>query len=329
VTPARRPRAQARLVTIDVAAGAFSDGDIGDLPARLGAGDLVVVNDAATLPASLAGRDTAGRAVELRLYAERADGAFSAVTFGDGDWRTPTEHRPPPPPLAAGAQITVGELRAEVTRARGRLVELRFDRAGDALWAALYRAGRPVQYAHLEAPLPLWAVQTRYGARPWAAELPSAGRPLTWEILLGIRRRGAELGALTHACGLSATGDEALDAALPLPERYEIPAATVEAVARARRVIAVGTSVVRALEGCIATHGRLVAGPGETDLIIDGAFRPRVVGGLLSGLHERGASHFRLLQAFAPSALIERAYAHAEAAGYLGHEFGDSCLTKS
>src|SRR5262249_29281050 len=161
------------------------------------------------------------------------------------------------------------ELRARVEGVRGRLVDLRFDRAGDGLWAALYRAGRPVQYAHVAEPLPLWAVQTRYGARPWAAELPSAGRPPPWGVLGALPPRGVGLARVTHACGLSATGDEALDAALPLPERYDVPAATVEAVARARRVVAVGTSVVRALEGAAARHGRLVAGEGETDLIVD------------------------------------------------------------
>jgi S-adenosylmethionine:tRNA ribosyltransferase-isomerase len=329
VIAAPHPAARTRLLCIDPARGTFSDGEIGDLPALLGAGDLLVVNDAATLPASLAGRDAAGRPVELRLYAERPDGTFAAVAFGAGDWRTPTEHRPPPPPLAPGARLTVGGLDARIERVLDRRVELRFELDGDALWSALYRAGRPVQYAHLEAPLPLWAVQTRYAARPWAAELPSAGRPLTWALLFALKRRGVAIAAVTHACGLSATGDAALDAALPLPERYDVPAETVDAVARASRVIAVGTSVVRALEGCARAHGRLVAGEGETDLIVDGAFRPRVVAGLLTGLHERTASHFALLQAFAPLPLLERAYAHAAVAAYRGHEFGDACLITS
>jgi S-adenosylmethionine:tRNA ribosyltransferase-isomerase len=321
------------MLRIDPARERFSDGEIADLQRALHSGDLLVVNDAATMPASLAARDADGRAIELRLYAERADGAFAAVAFGAGDWRTPTEHRPAPPPLERGDVLVVGapgasggELRATVERVRGRLVELRFHEHDAALWTALYRAGRPVQYAHLEAPLPLWAAQTRYGARPWAAELPSAGRPLTWELLLALRRRGVGVAAITHACGLSSTGDAAIDAALPLPERYDVPTDTVAAIARAERVIAVGTSVVRALEGCAAKHGRLVAGEGETDLVVDAAFRPRIVAGLLTGLHEPTASHFKLLQAFAPLGLLERAYAHAESAGYRGHELGDSCL---
>jgi len=209
---------------------------------------------------------------------------------------------------------------------RPRLVDVRFDKSGAELWLALYRHGRPIQYSHLSRPLRLWDVQTPYGGRPWSAELPSAGRPLGFAMWEALRARGVKGAALTHACGLSATGDEALDAALPLPERYFVPWLTVAAIEQAARVIAVGTSVVRALEGCLAAHGRLIAGEGETDLIIDGRHRLQVVDGLLTGLHDPMASHYRLLQAFAPRPLLEAAYRHAESQGYLGHEFGDACL---
>jgi S-adenosylmethionine:tRNA ribosyltransferase-isomerase len=137
--------------------------------------------------------------------------------------------------------------------------------------------------------------------------------------------------SLTHAAGLSSTGDAALDARLPLPERFEIPAETVEAIratkAEGGRVIAVGTTVVRALEGCAALHGgEVVAGTGTTDLVIGADFRPRVVDGLLTGMHDPEASHYRLLEAFAPLAVLDRAHAHAVELGYLAHEFGDSSL---
>jgi S-adenosylmethionine:tRNA ribosyltransferase-isomerase len=265
--------------------------------------------------------------VEVRLIAERPDGSFRAVVFGAGDWRTPTEHRPPPRALAVGEALAIGRLQARVERViRPRLVDLRFDAGDSALWMELYRVGRPVQYSHLSAPLALWDVQTRYGARPWSAELPSAGRPLDFAMLQALAARGVEVAAVTHACGLSATGDPELDRVLPLPERYDIPAATVAAVRDSRRVIACGTSVTRALEGCFATHGRLAAGEGETDLVIDAHHELKVVGGLLTGLHDPMASHFQLLQAFAPLPLLEAAYRHAEAVGYLGHEFGDICL---
>jgi len=225
------------------------------------------------------------------------------------------------------------ELSARVERVSplsSRLVDIDFSARGAALWAALYRAGRPIQYAYVEAPLALWHTQTSYASRPICAEMPSAGRPLTWGLLLAMMRRGAEIAALSHAAGLSSTGDPALDACLPLPERFDIPEETARAVARARarggRVIAVGTTVVRALEGAFAQRGELAPGAGVTDLVIRRGFSPRVVSGLLTGMHDPTESHFQLLEAFAPPELLRRAHAHAEQAGYLGHEFGDSTL---
>ena len=261
-------------------------------PTSCAAGDLLVVNDAATLPASLRGRDDAGHEIEARLLAARADDRFSAVLFGAGDWHQRTEDRPPPPRCRSARACASARSTAEIVArapASPRLVDLRFAVGGDALWAALYREGRPVQYSYLAHDLPLWAVQTVYAARPWAFEMPSAGRPLSWEILLALRRKGVRWASLTHAAGLSATGDPAIDAALPLAERYDIPAATVRAVAETRarggRVVAVGTTVVRALEGAAMKEGGLRAGAGETDLIITPAFRPRIVDGILSGAH--------------------------------------------
>jgi S-adenosylmethionine:tRNA ribosyltransferase-isomerase len=338
MSPARAPRRtplEERLLVVDPRREAHEDARVRDLPRYLKPGDLVVVNDAATIPASFRGRTVRGEAAEVRLGGEQEDGTWTAVLFGAGDWRTRTEHRPEPPPVRAGEDLEVGEgLRARVesiSTLSPRLVALRFDCSVDALWPALYRSGRPVQYAHLSAPLELWDVQTPYTSRPWAVELPSAGRPLAWEVLLGLRRRGVGLATVTHAAGLSATGDPRIDDRLPLPERYEVPRATGEAILAAKRaggrVLAVGTTVVRALEGCAAAHGgALAAGRGVTDLVIDPRFRLRVADGLLTGLHDRSASHFSLLQAFAPPAVLEAAYAHADGAGYLDHEFGDSNL---
>jgi S-adenosylmethionine:tRNA ribosyltransferase-isomerase len=338
VTPATWPRPEPReerLLLIDPAAGTWRDARLGDLPAELRAGDLLVVNDAATLPASLRGRGPAGEDMELRLAGLAGEGEWWAVLFGAGDWRMRTEDRPAPPRLAPGDRIAIGPgLTAEIRRvdaASPRLVALVFDREGAPLWAALYRHGRPVQYSHLRAPLHLWHVQTGYAARPWAVELPSAGRALTADIRRALAQRGVGLASLTHAAGLSSSGDPALDARLPLPERFEIPLRTVAAVAETRgrggRVIAVGTTAVRALEGQAALHqGRLVGGGGVTDLAVDGTHRPLVVDGLLTGLHEPGTSHYELLQAFARPDLLRAALAHAEAAGYLAHEFGDSSL---
>jgi S-adenosylmethionine:tRNA ribosyltransferase-isomerase len=326
--PARRD--DVRLLVVDPLAGAFREARTPALPALLAPGDLLVVNDAAVVPASLRGEDAAGRPVEARLVAARRD-AFVAVLFGAGDWRQRTEDRPPPAEAAPGARLRFGGLGAEVV-ARStlspRLVELRFDVEGAALWAALYREGRPVQYSYLAHELPLWAVQTVYAGRPWAFEMPSAGRPLSWEILLGLRRKGVRWAALTHAAGPSSTGDAALDAALPLPERYDIPAATVAAIARARggRVVAVGTTVVRALEGAVARGGQLRAGAGETDLRITPEHRPRIVDGVLSGTHAAAESHFALLGAFAGAELLADAARYADEQGFLTHELGDATL---
>jgi S-adenosylmethionine:tRNA ribosyltransferase-isomerase len=337
VSPATWPREDPlaeRLLVIDPRASRFADARVRDLPPRLRSGDLVVVNDAATLPASLRG-SARGEAVEARLVSRRADGTWDALLFGAGDWRTRTEDRPLPPRLTRGDVIAFAPGFSAsidaVSAASPRLVTLRFDGDEASFWSSLYRHGRPIQYAYLERPLALWHVQTSYAARPWSSEMPSAGRPLTWDLLLALRKRGVGLAALTHAAGISSTGDAALDALLPMRESFDIPRATVDAIAQTKRrggrVIAVGTSVTRALEGCArANGGALVSGPGETDLVLSARDPLRVVGGLFTGMHDRTASHFELLQDFAPLTLIERAYAHAESRGFLGHEFGDSAL---
>ncbi|MEW5849967.1 MAG: S-adenosylmethionine:tRNA ribosyltransferase-isomerase [Myxococcota bacterium] len=336
MSPAAWPRTEKldeKLLHIDPRRETFTDLTVRNFASLLREGDLLVVNDAATLPGSLRGKTAGGLPVEVRLLAHDV-GSWTAVLFGPGDWRTPTEHRPPPPTLRPGEIIMFSDgLTASVwsvSTISRRLVVLRFNREGAALWSALYGQGAPVQYAYMKGPLDLWLVQNGYGARPWAVELPSAGRPLKWELLLDLTRKGVRMARLTHGAGLSSTGDPELDAALPLPERYDIPAETVRLVEETReggaRVVAVGTSVVRALEGNVATHGRLTAGEGVTDVLLGPGYRPRVVHGLLTGMHEPTGSHFALLAAFAPPALIQRAYRRAEELGYLCHEFGDSNL---
>lgn len=326
------PRHAVRLVALDRRTGRVELHPFAALPRLLDPGDLVVVNDAATLPASLPGRTAGGEVFELRLSAPIEGERLAGVLFGAGDWRTRTEHRPPPPRVEVGQRVTVGPLPATVTAARGRLVELDAEVAGgdrdarrDALWQALYASAAPVQYAHRRSALALWSVQTAYAARPWAVEMPSAGRPMTWDVLLGLRRRGIGVATLTHAAGLGSTGDAALDAALPWPERYDVPERTAAAIAAARagghRVIAVGTTVVRALE---ASGGR--AGIGVATLALGPSTRPAVAGGLVTGLHVPGESHFELLRAFAPADQLARVLARARSAGLSGHELGDACL---
>ncbi|HEY5921702.1 MAG TPA: S-adenosylmethionine:tRNA ribosyltransferase-isomerase [Kofleriaceae bacterium] len=320
-----------RLVVIDRNASGISITKFANLTTLLRAGDLVVVNDAATLPASLFGRTERGEVFELRLSAPVDGNRLYGVLLGAGDHRTRTEHRATPPALAAGDIISLGGLHARVVATAGRRVELIARESGDVLWQALYASGKPVQYAHRPEQMPLYAVQTAYASRPWAAEMPSAGRPLTWDVLLGLRRAGIELATLTHAAGLSSTGDDALDRALPWPERYEIPRRTVELVAetkaRGGRVIAIGTTVVRALEA--AAHpsiGAFHAGSGVATLRLDGDYKLCVVDGIVSGLHAPGESHFDLLSAFAPRDRLTRAIELAAQHGLSSHELGDACL---
>jgi S-adenosylmethionine:tRNA ribosyltransferase-isomerase len=340
---ARGPRpdqAGERLLVIDPASEGHRHARVDELGRFLRPGDLLVLNDAATLPASLWATTADGEDVEVRLAGERGDGTWSAVLFGEGDWRLRTEDRPPPPRLEVGETLRfAADLHAsidEVSAISPRLVTLRFDRQGPAFWRALYRLGRPVQYSYVAEPYALWDVQTAYATRPWAVEMPSAGRPLTWALLDELRRGGVAIATLTHAAGLSSTGDPALDAALPLAERYEIPASTALAVGRARaqggRVIAVGTTVVRALESAAreavepGSPGPVRAGEGRTELKLGPADRLRVVDGLFTGMHEPEASHYALLQTLVARPLLDRAYAEAATAGYLWHEQGDSSL---
>nr|HEX4318576.1 S-adenosylmethionine:tRNA ribosyltransferase-isomerase [Kofleriaceae bacterium] len=321
------PRHAMRLVTIARRGDAPPVlGPFASLPAQLRDGDLVVVNDAATLPGSLHGTTSTGERFELRLTAPIDDRELTGVVLGPGDHRTRTELRAAPPALVACERVVLaGVGDALVASARGRLVTLRVELAVDELWQRLYSAGRAIQYAHRPALLPLFAVQTAYAARPWAAEMPSAGRGLTWDTLLGLRRAGIAIARLTHAAGISSTGDAALDRALPWPERYDIPAATAAAITAAKqrggRVVAIGTTVVRALE-----HARGAAGPGIATNRLDARSQLRVVDGLVSGLHVPGESHFDLLTAFAHERALRAAILRAAEAGLSAHELGDACL---
>jgi S-adenosylmethionine:tRNA ribosyltransferase-isomerase len=327
-----------RLLVLDSGEDGWTDARVRELGRWVLPGDVLVLNDAATLPASFFARTSNGARLELRLAARVDDQRWLAVLFGEGDWHTRTEDRPPPPRVEPGDALAIApQLWAvveSVDATSPRLIVVRFSLEGAALWAALYRHGHAVQYAHVAGPLALWHVQTPFASRPWSVEMPSAARPLAWALVDRLRRAGVRFASLTHAAGLSSTGDARLDARLPLPERYEIPAATIRTIDAARaeggRVVAVGTTAVRALEGCAASHGgTLVPGEGVTDLRIDAAFRPRVVDALVTGLHELGTSHRSLLQAFAPEPLIARAWNHAESDGYESHEFGDLCLVIS
>jgi len=332
--PVHRP-ADARVLGVD-AAGYLSHAWRRDWIDRLGRGDVVVANDAATIPASLRGTHRrSGRAIEVRLAGRdsllpAAIDRVSAVVFGEGDYRTPTERRAVPPALTPGDCLLLGPLTARVTGIldHPRFVSLDFEGPTARIWEAIARHGRPVQYAHVPDPLAIWDTWTALAARPVAFESPSAGFTLTWTSVRTLAARGIRFATLTHAAGLSSTGDPRLDARFPLDEPYDIPRATARLVNRARahgrRIIAVGTSVVRALEHAARVTGRVRAGHG----LATGRLGPhsplRIVDALLSGTHEPGTSHYELLRAFAPDTTLTRMDAELDSAAYRTHEFGDS-----
>ena len=299
--------------------------------------DVVIANDAATVPASLRGTHVpTGREIEVRLAARTAlapatIGHVGAVVFGEGDFRMRTEDRPQPPALHRGDRLVLGPLRATVVSRvnHPRLVLLRLDGTPGEIWLGLARHGRPVQYAHLQEPLAIWDTWTPIAGPPAAFEPPSAGFALSWGVLDALAARGIAFGTLTHAAGLSSLGDPALDAMLPFDEPYVIPRSTARLVNRARargsRIVAVGTSVVRALEHASA-GGAVRAGDGLATGHLGPGNALRVVDAILTGTHEPGTSHHELLRAFAPAATLDLIDDVLNRSGYRTHEFGDSML---
>ena len=302
-------------------------------------GDVVVANDAATLPASLSGRHSrTGRRIEVRLAGrDSLDEVqqFSAVVFGEGDFRTPTEGRPKPPALKPGDRLELGCqrgcLRATVARLldHPRFILLQFDGSPREIWEGLARHGRPIQYAHVPTPLAVWDTWTPIAGPPVAFEPPSAGFVLDWSMLASMSARRIRFGTITHAAGLSSTGDPELDALLPFAEPYRIPRSTAEMIERAHasggRIVAIGTTVVRALEHTAAMFDSAVP-PGErlATQRLGSSSRLRIVDAILSGTHERGTSHYELLRAFVDDETLGRIDRELNAHDYRTHEFGDS-----
>jgi S-adenosylmethionine:tRNA ribosyltransferase-isomerase len=337
IAAARPERKAGKLLVVD-ADGGLRHLARTELSRLFRAGDLVVANDAATLPASLAGTHApTGAPIEVRLAGWAAPGdptRFVAVIFGSGDHRSRTEDRPTPPPLSPGDRLLLGALAATVERVldHPRLVALSFAGEGHAVWAALARQGRPIQYSHVPEPLVLWDVWTTIAARPLAFEAPSAGFALDWRTLAAWRARGVRFATLTLATGISSTGDPELDRRFPLDEPYDIPPSTAAAIAAARRsggrVIAIGTTVVRALEAAALDDGTLPSGEGMATGRIGPKTRLRVVEAILTGVHQPGESHYELLRAFVGDATLVRMTQVLEAGRYRAHEFGDSVLVE-
>ena len=296
-----------------------------DLPGLLEPGDLVVVNTSATLPA--------------RVEARRADGAVVPVhvstQLDDGDWVVELRRRDNAGPdlgaepgavleLPGGLRLTLAEAHPDPARP-SRLWRAR-PSLPTAITAYLPRHGRPIGYGYLAGDFPLADRQNVWATEPGSAEMASAGRPFSAEVVVALVARGIAVAPLVLHTGVSSP--ELHEP--PYPERYAVPPSTARLVESTRagggRVVAVGTTVTRALETAAGDDGVVRAASGWTDLVL-GPDRPaRVVSGLVTGLHAPEASHLELLEAVAGPPLVARAYEAAVAERYLWHEFGDSMV---
>jgi len=332
----------------------------GDLPRFLSAGDLLVVNTSATIAAAVDGRRGDGRPVVVHFSSPldeetpwagslderppgegtRDKGTPSGGPTGEGapgetQWlvelRENAAATGPVPDAAPGESITLP--------AGASLTLLRRYPGPDAIrmWAAsvaaggdvgafLARHGQPIRYSYVPDPWPLSAYQTVFARTPGSAEMPSAGRPFTAGLVTDLVAAGVVIAPITLHAGVAS-----LEAGEPpLPERFAVPEPTAELVnltrAEGRRVVAVGTTCTRALESAADAGGTVHARHGWTDLVLGAGHPARVVSGLVTGWHDPEASHLALLEAVAGPELVRAAYLEAERAGYLWHEFGDSCL---
>jgi S-adenosylmethionine:tRNA ribosyltransferase-isomerase len=259
---------------------------------------------------------------------------FSAVVFGEGNYRTPTELRPSPPELRPGDTLQLGPLTATVLQLLNhpRFVVIRFEGPSASIWEGLARHGRPIQYSHISTPLAVWDTWTPIAGSPVAFEPPSAGFALDWRTLDAIHRRGVHFATITHAAGISSTGDAELDTRLPFDEPYRITESAARTIRRARatggRLIAIGTTVVRALEHAVSIHGPLLETTGVATNRISAATELRVVDAILSGTHEPGTSHHQLLSAFVDPLTLDKMDQILQQHAYRTHEFGDSVFVE-
>ncbi|HEX8769001.1 MAG TPA: S-adenosylmethionine:tRNA ribosyltransferase-isomerase [Jatrophihabitans sp.] len=298
---------------------------------HLTAGDLIVVNTSKTIAGEVDGTADGGWPVVLHVASPLEDGSWVVELRTAPDATRPVLHALP------GEVITLAD------GVRVRLLAPYGGRAasptghGNRLWQAevvsdqpfadyLLRHGRPISYGYLHGHWPLADYQTVFAQHPGSAEMPSAGRPFSPELVTELVSLGIAIAPITLHTGVSSqdAGEP------PQPERFEVPAATARLVNDTRlnggRVIAVGTTVTRALESAADDHGWVSPAAGWTELVIGPDHPARAVTGLITGLHNPDASHLLLVESVAGAQLAQRAYDAAVEARYLWHEFGDSCL---
>jgi S-adenosylmethionine:tRNA ribosyltransferase-isomerase len=289
----------------------------------LAPGDALVINTSATIAAALPAQRPDGTPVLVHLSHPRAEGEWAVeVREAVGSGSLPsTEAGPSDLKLPGGARLRL--LRPHPATPRIWLAHLDLPAELDAY---LGEYGRPIRYGYAQAEWPLSAYQNVYALQPGSVEMPSAGRPLTAELITSLVAQGVTvLPVVLHAGVASLEEGEG-----PLEERYQVPEPTAVAANALRaaggRLLAVGTTVVRALETVSDRKGQLHPGQGLTDLVISPAHPPRSVDGLLTGWHQPRASHLALVEAIAGRELIQTMYRRAVEQGYRWHEFGDSCL---
>ena len=319
------PRDGVKLLVARRSDGSISHASFRDLESLLTPGDLVVVNVSATIPAAVLGRRTDGSPVRVHFAtrAPRLDDRYRVIELRSADGSRPARAR-------AGEIIVLaaGQAQLELVApylSGPRLMIARF--AGpESVQAYLNRHGQPIRYGYVAQGWPLQAYQNVYATTPGSAEMPSAGRPFTFELMSALIARGVLIAPITLHTGVSSPEHHEP----PYPEHYDVPQSTARLLSATRgwggRVIAVGTTVVRALETVARADGTIAAGAGWTGLVIDPGRALRAVDGLITGWHEPAASHLHLLAAVAGPELLARSYREALEHGYLWHEFGDSHL---
>jgi S-adenosylmethionine:tRNA ribosyltransferase-isomerase len=291
-----------------------------ELPRFLRAGDLLVVNTSAQIPAALGASRPDGTALELRLSTPMPDGRWLAeLRLGAERFVGGEEGEQLALPGGAHAEL--------VARYAGSrrlwLTELDLPQPLDRYLAA---HGRPIRYGYVSRPWPLETYRNVYAREPGSVEPPSAGRPFTPELVTRLVAKGILVAPLVLHTGVSSLERDER----PYPEWYRVPGSTAALVNAVhgwgRRVIAVGTTVARALETVTSPDGTVASGEGWTSLVITPETGLRAIDGLVTGLHEPRASHLDLLEAAAGERLLERSYLAALEHCYLWHEFGDSQL---
>jgi S-adenosylmethionine:tRNA ribosyltransferase-isomerase len=311
------PRDGVALMVSRRAAGEVRHHRFTDLPRLLLPGDLLVVNTSATLPAAvpvIGAAGAAGPLLAVHFSTPLPDGQWLVeLRAADGSATVPYGGGSPGQELGltAGAVLRLG------SRFTARLWRARLS---TAVIPYLLRNGAPIRYSYVRQPWPIEAYQTVFGTRPGSAEMPSASRPFTPQVVAALVARGITVAPVTLHTGVSSLeGDED-----PYPEPYDVPPATARLVSltsrHGGRVIAVGTTVVRALEAAARAGG---SGAGWTDLVVTPETSLLAVDGLITGLHEPRSTHLWMLGAFAGPDLLGRCYAAAIDRGYLWHEFGD------